>query len=84
MANRSPPGTRQVWADQIDRFDQDGQTVAQFCAADGVSQPSFHQCRRKLRHEASAKQRFGGFFAAILSNGSQARLRHLTPRRCRC
>lgn len=71
MANRSPAGTRQVWSDRIDRFEQAGQTVARFCAAEGVSQASFYQWRRKLRHEAPVKQQLPGFLPVKLQGGRQ-------------
>ncbi|WP_283430782.1 IS66 family insertion sequence element accessory protein TnpA [Neorhodopirellula lusitana] len=36
-------------ADRIRRFQQTEMTVAQFCSAEGVSQPSFYNWRRKLK-----------------------------------
>lgn len=36
------------WAQRLQRFDQSDMTVAQFCAAEGVSQPSYYYWRRKL------------------------------------
>lgn len=41
--------TAKLWADRIQRFQQAEMTVAQFCVAEGVSQPSFYSWRRKLR-----------------------------------
>jgi len=51
MTNRSRAATRQLWDDRIKRFKSSDQTVAQFCAAEGCSQASFYQWRRKLRPE---------------------------------
>jgi hypothetical protein len=49
MTVRSHTATRQVWVDRIERFDRAGQSVAQFCAGEGVSPASFYQSRRKFR-----------------------------------
>ena len=38
----------QLWAERLQRFGQSDMTVAQFCAAEGVSQPSYYHWRRKL------------------------------------
>jgi transposase-like protein len=54
MTDRSHSTTRQIWADRIDRFEQASQSVAEFCAAEGVSAASFYQWRRKLRPKISA------------------------------
>lgn len=72
MANRSRAATRQAWADRIDRFEQAGQTVAQFCAAEGVSPASFYQWRRKLRSVAPVTQPLAAFLPVQLQNSSQA------------
>lgn len=36
------------WGQRLRRFSRSGQTVAAFCAAEGVSVPAFYQWRRKL------------------------------------
>lgn len=41
--------TAKLWAERLQRFEQVEMNVAQFCAAEGVSQASFYQWRRKLR-----------------------------------
>ena len=41
-------GKRREWADRLERFRQSGQTVAQFSKAEGVSQATFYQWKRKL------------------------------------
>ena len=41
--------TVQLWAERLRRFDLADTTVACFCAAEGVSQPSYYHWRRKLR-----------------------------------
>jgi hypothetical protein len=38
---RDPAATRRLWADRLDRFHSAGQTVAEFCAAEGVSVLTF-------------------------------------------
>ncbi len=48
MSNRSRASVRQTWIDRIGRFQQADQTVAQFCAAEGISQASLYQWRKKL------------------------------------
>jgi hypothetical protein len=35
--------------DRIERFDRAGQSVAQYCAGEGVSPASFYQWRKKLQ-----------------------------------
>jgi transposase-like protein len=42
----------ELWAERLRRFDRAGITVAAFCAAEGVSQPSYYHWRRKLRGPA--------------------------------
>jgi hypothetical protein len=48
---RDPAATRQRWAERLDRFRSADQTVAQFCAAEGVSVPAFYQWKRRLATE---------------------------------
>lgn len=71
MAKRSRTATRQAWADRIDRFEQAGQTVAQFCAAEGVSPASFYQWRRKLRSDDTVTQPLAGFLPVKLQQSPQ-------------
>jgi hypothetical protein len=40
------------WQERLSRFDKWHATVAQFCADEGISQPSFYHWRRKLRGPA--------------------------------
>jgi transposase len=47
-SRRDPATARRVWAERLDRFRRSGQTVAQFCAAEGVSEPSFYVWKRTL------------------------------------
>jgi transposase-like protein len=72
MANHFRAATRQAWAERIERFEHAGQTVAQFCAAEGVSAACFYQWRRKLRSGAPATQPLAGFLPVKLQNSSQA------------
>ncbi len=45
---RDPAVTRRQWAERLERFRRSGQTVAQFCDAEGVSAPSFYVWKRTL------------------------------------
>ena len=38
----------ELWLDRLQQQSQSGQTIAQFCAAEGVSAPSFYQWKRRL------------------------------------
>lgn len=46
----------QRWAERFERFTQSDMTVAQFCAAEGVSQPSYYHWRRKLLGPAKSER----------------------------
>jgi hypothetical protein len=48
MSRGSNPTKVAQWSDRLDRFESSGQTVAQFCVTEGVSQPSFYQWKKKL------------------------------------
>lgn len=48
MSRGSNPTKVRQWSDRLERFAESGQTVAQFCQAEGVSQPSFYQWKKKL------------------------------------
>ena len=45
---RDPVATRRTWVERLERFAHANQTVAQFCAAEGVSVPSFYVWKRTL------------------------------------
>lgn len=47
-SRRDPSTARRTWAERLDRFRRSGQTVAQFCAVEGVSEPSFYVWKRTL------------------------------------
>jgi hypothetical protein len=49
MARRADPAKALLWRERFARFSSAGSTVAAFCAAEGVSVPSFFEWRRKLR-----------------------------------
>ena len=51
---RDPTATRRRWAERLDRFRRSGQTVAQFCDAEGVSAPSFYVWKRTLAADSHA------------------------------
>lgn len=50
---RDPAATRQRWVERLDRFRTAEQTVAAFCAAEGVSVPAFYQWKRQLAAETA-------------------------------
>jgi transposase len=47
-APRCRTATRQAWAERLTRFAASGLSVAQFCALEGVSLPSFYSWKRRL------------------------------------
>src|SRR5438067_3498630 len=51
---RSRAATRELWLDRLARFPASGLTVAQFCAIEAVSVPSFYSWKRRLAAEANA------------------------------
>ncbi len=50
---RDPVATRAKWVERLARFRAAGQTVAAFCAAEGVSVPAFSQWKRVLTAETA-------------------------------
>ena|SRR5262245_37447524 len=50
---RSRAATRELWQDRLARFPSSGLTVAQFCALEAVSVPSFYSWRRRLAAQTS-------------------------------
>lgn len=52
-SRRNPVATRQLWTDRLRRFRSADQTVAEFCAVEGVSAPTFYTWRRRLARTAS-------------------------------
>ena len=57
MSRGSNPAKVQQRSDRLDRFEDSGLTVTQFCVAEGVSQPSFYQWKKKI---GSGRQVRGG------------------------
>jgi len=53
-SHRDPVATRRLWAERLERFRRASQTVAQFCAAEGISAPSFYVWKRTLAGEAGS------------------------------
>jgi len=68
----SPVKVRQ-WTERLARFEQSGQTVAQFCRQEGVSQPSFYQWRKKLDWPAVPTQRQIAVAASSRNAGTSRR-----------
>ena len=50
--SRSRVATRELWLDRLARFPDSGLTVAQFCALEAISVPSFYSWKRRLTAEA--------------------------------
>ena len=48
MTRKPDPAKRQQRAERLQRFRRAGQTVTQFCEAEGVSQPAFYQWQKRL------------------------------------
>jgi transposase-like protein len=53
-ATRSRHNREQFWRDLIARQQRSGQSIAAFCRAHGVSQPSFFSWRKRLRSHRAA------------------------------
>jgi transposase-like protein len=50
MPRGPSPVKPQQWTERLYRFEESHQTVAEFCQAEGVSEASFYQWRRRLGH----------------------------------
>ena len=48
MLRGSNPVKWRQWTERLERFAKSGQTVSEFCHAEGVSTPSFYQWRQRL------------------------------------
>ena len=60
MGRSIDASVREVWRDRLGRYESSELTVTDFCEAEGVSQASFYQWRKKLgrrRRVASAGRR---------------------------
>jgi len=84
----SPSETAQRWADRLQRFEQAGTTVAKFCQAEGISQPSYYHWRRKLRgparpSHAASEPAFLPVQLAAASADEQPQLCRIQPSRPR-
>src|SRR5438874_11546599 len=53
---RSRAATRELWLDRLVRFPASGLTVAQFCALEAVSVPSFYSWKRRLAAETTPQE----------------------------
>ena len=47
-SRRDPVATRRRWVERMERFQSSTVSVAEFCAAEGVSVPAFYQWKRTL------------------------------------
>ena len=48
MPRNGDSAKQREWSGRFQRFEKSSQTVAEFCRAEGVSQPSFYQWKRRL------------------------------------
>ena len=48
MGRSVDEGKRSLWRQRLSRYARSNQTVAAFCASEGVSVPTFYQWKRKL------------------------------------
>jgi hypothetical protein len=53
---RSRAATRELWLDRLARFSDSGLTVAQFCALEAVSVPSFYSWKRRLAAQTAPQE----------------------------
>lgn len=56
MSDKPVPVRHQQWSERLDRFAHSGQTVAQFCKNEGVSQPTFYHWKKRLHGSASQRE----------------------------
>jgi len=52
ISPRPRAAARQIWVERLTRFSHSGHRPAEFCAAEGVSLPSFYSWKRRLSAEA--------------------------------
>lgn len=57
MSRGTNPVKLQEWRERLARFKESNQTVASFCASEGVSQPSFYKWKQRLANTARVKSR---------------------------
>jgi hypothetical protein len=57
MRSGPNPGKVQLWSQRFSRFEKSSQRVAEFCAAEGISQPSFYAWKRKLGVSSNGQSR---------------------------
>jgi len=55
-ATRRRADREQFWRDLIQRQQQSGQSIREFCDSEGVSQPSFFSWRKRLRAQNGQPQ----------------------------
>ncbi|OWK46453.1 IS66 family insertion sequence element accessory protein TnpA [Fimbriiglobus ruber] len=54
LSRRNTAATRRRRAERFERFRRSGQTIAQFCAAEGISEPSFYVWNQTLIRAAES------------------------------
>jgi hypothetical protein len=56
MSRGSDPAKVKQWTQRFERFGKSGQSVTQFCEAEGISTPSFYHWRQKLGRTANGRK----------------------------
>ena len=56
MSRGSDPAKVKQWTQRFERFGKSGQSVTQFCKAEGISTPSFYHWRQKLGRTANGRK----------------------------
>ena len=59
MSRRPDPSKQQEWEERFQRFEESSQTIAHFCRAEGVSEPSFYYWKQKLPGDSRRRLRAG-------------------------
>lgn len=60
MPRNGDSAKQREWSSRFQRFEKSSQTVAEFCRAEGVSQPSFYHWRRRLTGGGRRRQHVKG------------------------
>ena len=72
MIRASSAAKVQQWAGRFERFRNSGQSVTKFCEAEGVSQPSFYQWKKKLAFPTGRAREATSFGKALFGKAFQA------------
>ena len=68
------------WVGRLERFRNSGQSVTKFCVAEGVSQPSFYQWKKKLAFPTGSSRKATSVGTALLGKAFRTvSLKPVTP-----